>query len=460
MALLLNFPSLLGSDGRIITNDEPILVKALGYICKAAYGDRIGICDNVADEVQVNACIVAVNAAGGGDIKFGPGTLTTSDSIRPMSNVHLKLSPGTTITIPNAVPAGWGIIEFRGPIDGFSLNNFSIEGGNIDGNLAGQLPGVIATAAPPNNTIFNGITISVSIADVLTVTNCRIENVRLVNIIGTPILVGQGGGMLGAELCSNNWVILCSISGQYIPAPAATWHDSIYIGGGGWNVVFNTIADASDDCIAQEYGDGALFAYNICENAYNNGIAINGRLDIIGNKITLSGARGGSGDGIFISTGGGGLGSTPTYGHVCDNQSWSNARHGLNGRDTQYYSISHNTFWLNGCCGLVLHDDVFDNLIDANISVDNSQALDIGYDNIQFQTNCDFNLISNNVCRYTGLAARPRYGIHIVNNTCDFNMVHGNNLYSSGATGDIQDNGTNTRKRDNLGNAGAWLPDV
>ncbi len=103
--------------------------------------------------------------------------------------------------------------------------------------------------------------------------------------------------------------------------------------------------------------------------------------------------------------------------------------------------------------------DADNNVISSNISSENSQILDAAGAGICL-SDSDYNLITGNLCRRGVGANQHGYGIDIFDATCDFNMVEGNNLYLSGRTGDLNDAGTNTRVRDNLDNAGAWLADV
>ena len=69
-------------------------------------------------------------------------------------------------------------------------------------------------------------------------------------------------------------------------------------------------------------------------------------------------------------------------------------------------------------------------------------------------------VIEGNRCYVGDEANKPKYGIYI-DSTCQRIMVHGNNLYQSGVTGDLYiASGTNTKARDNIGNNGEWLSDI
>ena len=67
------------------------------------------------------------------------------------------------------------------------------------------------------------------------------------------------------------------------------------------------------------------------------------------------------------------------------------------------------------------------------------------------------NLISGNIVRGEESTS---YAIYIGDVCCELNVIEGNDLYQSGTMGDIYDAGTNTRRRDNIGNDGSWLADA
>lgn len=68
----------------------------------------------------------------------------------------------------------------------------------------------------------------------------------------------------------------------------------------------------------------------------------------------------------------------------------------------------------------------------------------------------NYNFVSGNMCRAN---SKAKYGITVAGGTR--NVLHGNDLYASGTTSDINDSGTGTLKRDNGNNAGTgWITDV
>ena len=425
------------------------------------------VCDGTADDVEINAAIVAVNAIGGGKVSLQSGTFTVASRIIPKSNVHLALSAGTIITIPDSVGAGYSIIQYSIIAgDAFSLDNFTLEGGTINGNKAGQSVPVLAgqnpvPVSPADINLMDGVHIANAVGSGYTLTNCHIRNVNVINVVATPINFGKRNGSDPTTILNwNNSIENCRVSTQYMPASPTTWHDAIYIGAGGTNALYNWVRDAGDDGIAQEYGDGFIIAFNDISGSYNNGIAVNGTGQMIGNTVALSGAGGGSGYGIYVEKGGGGGGVAPQYGQVDNNIIYSNAWHGIFLEKANYYNVGRNQIYLNGGNGILVFDTCSHNNISENILYANSQASNTGSDNIQIQTSVSYCKISGNICREGALSNKPRYAIFIVNNTCSYNMVHGNDLYDGGATGDLADGGTSTKLRDNMGKTGSWLGDV
>jgi hypothetical protein len=60
------------------------------------------------------------------------------------------------------------------------------------------------------------------------------------------------------------------------------------------------------------------------------------------------------------------------------------------------------------------------------------------------------------VVRHMGLTNQQKYGINITLPDCDNNLVHGNDLYQAGKTGDYNDAGTGTIYHNNRTTAG-WV---
>ena len=119
--------------------------------------------------------------------------------------------------------------------------------------------------------------------------------------------------------------------------------------------------------------------------------------------------------------------------------------------------ISGNTIYECGQHGIHV-DYLDDSRISGNTIISSSQDTDATYHGINID-HANNVAVSGNTIRRGDLTNKPAYGINITANAT-LVMVHGNDLYDSGSTGDINDAGTNTRKRDNIANDGTWMTDV
>lgn len=130
---------------------------------------------------------------------------------------------------------------------------------------------------------------------------------------------------------------------------------------------------------------------------------------------------------------------------------------------SDFNEIVHNTIKRSLWVGIFL-DGACNNLISGNIVLESSQYINLDTQQITVDGPSDDpgddNIIANNIVRKGSLTNKPDYAIKILTSYCNRNVIHGNDLYLGGDTGDISDSGTNTRKRDNIGNSGAWLTDV
>lgn len=117
--------------------------------------------------------------------------------------------------------------------------------------------------------------------------------------------------------------------------------------------------------------------------------------------------------------------------------------------------VANNRCAVNGREGIELNTEHHTSIVDNKCN-DNSQTTDATYDGI-YLTASDYCLIQGNTVRKGALANHHRYGINISGATCDNNTVEGNDLYASGDTGDLNDTGTATNKRNNIALAGGWL---
>ena len=143
-------------------------------------------------------------------------------------------------------------------------------------------------------------------------------------------------------------------------------------------------------------------------------------------------------------------------GNICQ----GNGYHGIHLYSSSNNTVNGNTCQGNGNHGIYLSSSSNNNAVTGNTCLENSQSADNVYDNIRL-TSSDYNLVAANVCRRGTLTNKPKYGINVSNAACNRNCIHGNDLYDSGSTSDLNDAGTSTLKCDNRNLAGTgWLAEA
>lgn len=118
-----------------------ITVAASGALQVIKTGADYPSCDGVADEVQINAAMVKVNAAGGGVVALSAGNFAIAATIQIPSNVTLQgAGDGTTLTLDDSVTATMitNSNTTPGSRDSTGNSNIIVRDMYIDGNKAGQ----------------------------------------------------------------------------------------------------------------------------------------------------------------------------------------------------------------------------------------------------------------------------------------------------------------------------------
>ncbi len=171
---------------------------------------------------------------------------------------------------------------------------------------------------------------------------------------------------------------------------------------------------------------------NICQGSGNFGIYLYISSD---NAVTGNTCQG-SVYGIYLYSS---LNNTVT-GNTCQ----GNSMHGIRLDTSSNNAVTGNTCQGNGYHGIFLFHQTSYNTVVGNICLENSQAANATYNNIQIDFNADYNNVQANICRVGALTNKPRYGIFIASADCDGNMVTNNDLYQGGATAAFSDAGTGT----------------
>lgn len=125
--------TMFGSTALVISDDAPALAKTVGNAAHVLLGDRVAVCDDTADNVEIQAAIDALTAA-----------RTRKETVKLVGNFSIaaavEVPSFTTLDIEE------GYLELANGVDDniIEVNNSAecvdILGGILDGNSAGQTP--------------------------------------------------------------------------------------------------------------------------------------------------------------------------------------------------------------------------------------------------------------------------------------------------------------------------------
>lgn len=409
----------------------PFIVVAAADTPRKLRGRADYICDGTretgGDEVEINAALAAADT-----VVLCPGTYWVSGSIIMGSNKSLiGMGSGCTIKLKDYCNEDIFVITNLDYINGNS--NIQISNINIDGNRENQ-----STDYFHSGIYFEKVTNS-------KITRCRIEK-----HIGDGIdMINSSNNTITDNIISGNefdGIYMINSNGNVISSNMISGNegDGIYMHtGNNDNVVSNNIISGNEDIgIYIDAGNRNTVAYNIISGNGDDGIICESSFSILTSNI-ISGNK----DGILI------VDSINVA--ITSNIVAGNTGYGIFLAFCYNSVINDNAIINNGWWGIYIgksdNNIISKNMISGNGRVSSNEQSGITLDD------SDYNLISGNVLRHGGY---QKYGIEISNSLCNYNMVEGNNLYASGLTGDLYNAGSNTRRRDNLGNTGAWLTDA
>ena len=434
------------------------------------------VCDGVNDQVEINNAIAALGETGG-TVLLLEGTYYITASITLASNVALVgQGAGTVLKIPN------GFDDDINVISGSNINRVRVANLKVDGNKANQEWGDMY------GIYFNTVTFS-------KVTNCWCENIRRHGIF---LYTSSNNTVTGNTCAGNSWdgiSVMDSSNNNTITGNTCLGSSGgIRLGTSNHNTVMgnacqgngvgiglgtsNNNTVASNRCCGN--GEHGIFLGTSSNNAVTgnpcNGNEMNGIYLVNScchNTVTGNTCMGNSEEGIWLEAlcksntiadntcqgnGCNGIWLWGSYDYDaytyrwCDNNTIvGNTVHGNNGSGIRLDRSNHNT--ITGNTSLrnrwegIRIDDSSNNTIAGNTLLENSQYGNKWTDNIKVQFDSNYNYITSNVCRKGGLDNKPKYGINITGGTG--NVVHGNDLFESGADGDLNDAGAGTLKRDN-----------
>lgn len=345
-----------------------------------------------------------------------------------LNNPTVKLANGhylvsDTITVPSYVSIagdGWGSILLA---KAASASGFSV---------------LKVTAAEANNIVFSNFAIHGQTATqtqtingidftILTTAGyyCMIENVYIKEMRGKGIYIG-GLGMANFRI--HNSMIRDSYTNIYATSvDQLSIHDCVIRSAktGTYGIhLDDSFRDVTiRDCRVQGNASHGIF---LDLPATTNG----DRVSITDNYISNNGASG-----IYSSKVG--------VMDILGNTLYANTTNGTYNIDANYINVKNNTVRINGEFGIAFVN-VDNGSIMNNEVRGNSATTDNTHDGIAISDCDDTNIQGNTVRKYEGSGNEQRYGINVIDNTCDRTLVTNNDLINSGKTGTLNDGGTNT----------------
>lgn len=353
------------------------------------------------DTAAIQATIDDLPSTGG--IVFVPGGVyIVSANIKLPSHTELYISKGATIKIKNSLDANINVITNSDTTDGNT--NIRITGGGlIDGNQGNQASGTQAGIYLKK--------VTYSTIEGIRTTACRHHGIALDTC--TEVMVNKtvdysngesGGGGQGIILLS---CIRCIITN-------------------------NDCYDNFQYNIRLETSDGNIISNNVCKGSQQAIRLYDSDRNIVEGNFATGGSAAGVGcyfglENIFTG-----------------NRSTAHGEHGIFIEDKSHRNLVANNYtYENNYHGIVVSDSD-ENIVTGNYCFANGQAIDNSYSNIYVNADADYNQIHGNICRRGSLANKPAYGVRIHSTDCNANFVTNNDLYDSGTTANLSDNGTGT----------------
>jgi len=377
------------------------------------------VCDGVDDHVQILAALAALPATGG-TVMLLEGTYNCEASIamtsydRLVGNGRGTILTTTTANLDIITAVGGGGTE----IIGIEIANLTVDG--------------TAGAAVNDMGIYWDFVDYSSIHHVWSINNGE-EGIHIKNSDWNRIqssVTETNGTTGGIELESSNFnVVNDNISAYNTEA-------GIRIVGQGNSITGNTCHDNTQEGIeVTGVAQGNGIAGNTCYDN-NHGIKLSGAT-VNDNGVVGNGCYSNAWYGIFVDS--------ALFNTFSGNGVSLNGRTGIFLTDSAHMNIlDGNQVRRNGYHGIHIQDSE-DNLVSNNLCAENSFATNITYDNIFLDGASDRNNIQCNTCRIGAQAQRARYGINVSVNTCNDNIVKGNDLLTAGVTANFNDAGTNTK---------------
>lgn len=366
------------------------------------------ITDGVADNVQIQAAIDAVNTAGGGIIFLKEGAYDIAAQINMKSNIHL-IGEGVGVLLTLDDTLNIDVIGCSDTTNGH--DDFSIENIEINGNKSNQTAGSGINIKQSRNFVIKGVT----------VTNCKQHGINIdgtltefaivekcitssndgagINLVNTPTRV-----MIRNNFSSSNGAANINIAGNYITVDGN----------------FCKTSGTADNITGYDSTNNHMtVTNNQCFDGNNHGIHIAGNYLVVSHNQVYDTVN----DGIYIATTGETTVSTDVI--VSNNKIRSAGRYGIRLANVAMGACSDNVINASGTTGIIIEKA-------TGIGVVNNKITgSVTGDGIRLHMSAR-NQISLNTCKNNA-----RYGIYITDDGATaslYNQITENHCYDDQGT--------------------------
>jgi parallel beta-helix repeat protein len=368
------------------------------------------VCTGIDDQETINQAISTI-ASRGGTILFLEGTYILTGSINLVSNIALVgQGRGTIFKFPENLEGTFNVI-YGSEISGIIVSDLKIDGSNLtfDTDIVG-ISLYKVTNSKVNSCWFEG-------GDTQRISGIGLSYCKN-NIIEGNIFYNNGS-------CIDFENSICNIIANNVILNSGS---AISIFNSDKNIVIGNVSRYSSDSIYIQSSKNNTITGNVSLN-YSTGINLLGSENntIVGN-VCQEGING-----FEVHTSSNNIIEANV---IEENSNGIFLDEGANRNTIIANKLQDNVL------GIRLARTCSHNIITSNSLLDNETG-------ILLETACSFNLISNNIVRFN-----TDYGIRIASNSCENNVVHGNDLYQNAT--DFSDNGSWTIYHNNRTTSG-WI---
>lgn len=366
------------------------------------------VCDGVADDIEIQAAINAVNTLGGGTILLRAGTYTLSAVLTLYNNITIRgEGPGKTIVTLTSAITGQDLMSIGsnlGTSSGHSpVGTYqNIELRDMEFNLATIGGSVVALygvrhAAVDNIYIHDGIRYGVYFAgcDDLRVTNNTIKNLTVAGTYACIQLKGVSQAWVKSNYCYNNQA---GTGNQGIDSHAS---DGVNARNGAYNHIESNYIELCSQGINNEDNDTVISDNTIRSVTGQYGIGLRGsttypvvRVIIADNSI--SGVTTGSNVGISLANCATGSNDIKIHGNYVSNINSDTSSDGITVNVATNVTVQNNTIKNSGRYGIFIR--VSGTKVSGNLVYDDqgtkTQSIGIYVDNVVIDT-----ILTDNTCR-------------------------------------------------------------